>query len=52
MAEYALNDPDPHVQNAAHEILEHLGRPTSTPGTSQSPETNQPSQMTETKDRN
>lgn len=42
MAEYALNDPDPHVQNAAHEILEHLGRPTSTPGTSQSPETNQP----------
>jgi len=42
MAEYALNDPDPHVQNAAHEILERLGRPTSTPGTSQSPETNQP----------
>ena len=41
MAEYALNDPDPHVQNAAHEILEHLGRPTSTPGTSQAPETNQ-----------
>jgi HEAT repeat protein len=42
MAELALNDPDPHVQNAAHEILEHLGRPTSTPGTSRSPETNQP----------
>src|SRR5258708_22143488 len=42
MPEYALYDPDPHVQNAAHEILEHLGRRTSTPGTSQSPETNQP----------